>query len=231
MLLTMIYILLFIIVIAILLLPQWWIKRVINKHSHERPDIKGSGAEFAQHLISRLNLDISVEETKEGDHYSPNEKVVRLSKQHFHQRSLAAMVIAAHEVGHAIQDQQQDKHFLRSIRLSQLSFWVQKIAPIALSVSPILLALTKSPALSMLTLLIGVAAVGVGTLVTLCNLPVEFDASFNKAMPLLKSGEYFSNEADYVAANKILKAAAYTYVAGSLFNLLNLAYWLRLFRR
>lgn len=227
----MIYLLLFIVVIAILLLPQYWVQRVIQRHNQERADIKGSGAEFARHLLLGLNLDVEVEETDSGDHYDPVDKKVRLSQAHYNQRSLAAMVIAAHEVGHAIQDAQEDKLFIRRIRLAKLAFWVQKIAPIALSISPIFLALTKSPILSFFTLLIGVAAVGLGSLVHFLTLPVEFDASFNKALPILKEGAYFDNKADYAAAHAILKAAAFTYVAASLYNLLNLAYWLRLLRR
>lgn len=214
-----------------LVLPQYWVQKAIKNHNDPRADIKGTGAEFARHLLHRLELDVEVEETDTGDHYDPDARVVRLSAAHYSQKSLAAMVIAAHEVGHAIQHANAEVLFLRRIRLAKLAFWVQKIAPVALSISPIFLALTKSPLLSFLTLLIGVAAVGLGTLVHLLTLPVEFDASFNKALPLLERGEYFENEGDYQAARKILKAAALTYVAASLYNLLNLAYWLRLLRR
>lgn len=227
----MIYLLLFVIVLAILLLPQLWIKRVMSRYGDERDDIKGTGAEFARHLLQHLDMAVKVEQTDAGDHYDPESVCVRLSADHYDKRSLAAMVVAAHEVGHAIQHHRQEVLFQRRIGLAKLAFVVQKVAPIALTISPIFLALTKSPLLSVLTLMLGVAAVGLGTLVHLVTLPVEWDASFNKAMPLLEQGQYFTREQDYAAARELLKAAAFTYVAASLYNLLNLAYWLRLLRR
>lgn len=231
----MIYLILFIVVLAILVLPRWWIAHVIKQHNQPRDDIKGSGAEFARHLLNRLDLEVGVEATPTGDHYDPEAKMVRLSEAHFHQHSLAAIVIAAHEVGHAIQDAKGERLFRRSIKLSKLAILVAKIAPLALTVSPILLALTKSPLISLLTLCLGVLAVGMSTLVSLLNLPVEFDASYNKALPMLKEGQYLgafdTHQKDYQSAETLLRAAALTYVAGSLYNLLNLAYWLRLLRR
>ena len=227
----MIYILLFVLVIALLLLPQWWIRRVMQRFSAEREDILGTGGQFAEHLIQRLELAVEVEESQAGDYYDPENKKVCLSEANFSKKSLAAIVIAAHEVGHAMQDQKQETLFLRRIQLAKLAYWVEKIAPLALSVSPLLLALTKSPLISFLTLLIGVLAIGLTTLVHVVTLPVELDASFNKALPLLEAGNYLPLMEDKSAARKLLKAAAYTYVAASLYNLLNVFYWLRLLRR
>ncbi len=69
-----------------------------------------------------------------------------------------------------------------------------------------------------------------GTLVHLCTLPVELDASFKKALPILESGEYLQ-EGDLPHAERILRAAAFTYVAASLGSLLNLGRWLAVLRR
>lgn len=96
-------------IIAVLLLiiagPGLWAKRVIKRHQVERPDYPGSGGEFARHLIELADLDgVVVEMTdKQGDHYDPTTRTVRLSEQHMHGKSLAAVTIAAHEVGHALQ--------------------------------------------------------------------------------------------------------------------------------
>ena len=70
----------------------------------------------------------------------------------------------------------------------------------------------------------------ISTLVNLATLPVEWDASFGKALPILKSGGYLSDE-DMQNARHILLAAAMTYVAGSLISLLNVGAWLRVLRR
>jgi hypothetical protein len=71
---------------------------------------------------------------------------------------------------------------------------------------------------------------GMATLVHLVTLPVEWDASFGKALPLLTHGRYIG-ERDERAVRQILRAAAFTYVAASLASLLNLARWFRFFRR
>lgn len=229
----MIFIPLFLLLIGIIYFPQWWVKHTIKHYSNIREDIPGTGEAFALHLLKKLNLEyIKVEEAEHemGDHYSSEEKVVRLSPSNFNQHSLTAMVIAAHEVGHAIQDAENHTWMIRRHTLAKLSSLVETIAPIALAISPILLALTKSPILSMATMAIGALSIGISTLFHLATLPVEFDASFAKALPILEEGEYL-NKDDMVGARKILKAAALTYVAQSMMNILNVGYWLKRFRR
>jgi hypothetical protein len=78
--------------------------------------------------------------------------------------------------------------------------------------------------------IIGLASMGIATLVHLVTLPVEFDASFGKALPILKQGQYVE-PGDEAAVRRVLRAAAFTYVAGSLASLLNLARWLAFLRR
>ena len=229
----MIFIVLILLLIGVIFFPQWWVKHTLKQHAGIRDDIRGTGEEFALHLLKKLDLtDIKVEEAEQalGDHYSSDEKVVRLSPNNFNQHSLTAMVIAAHEVGHAIQDAENHAWMARRHTLAKLSNAIEVIAPIALTVSPILLALTKSPMLSMATVGIGALSVGVSTLFHLATLPVEFDASFSKALPILEEGKYL-NEEDMRNARTILKAAALTYVAQSLMNVLNMGYWLRRLRR
>jgi Zn-dependent membrane protease YugP len=79
-------------------------------------------------------------------------------------------------------------------------------------------------------LAIAIGSMLLGAMVHLITLPVEFDASFNKALPILQSGQYL-HEGDLPHANRILKAAAFTYVAASLASLLNLGRWLAVLRR
>ena len=229
----MMIIALFLILIGAIYFPQWWVKHTIQQHAHIRQDIPGTGAEFAQHLLNQLDLDdINVEESdgELSDHYSSEEKVVRLSPNHFHQHSLSAIVIAAHEVGHAIQDAENHTWMIRRHTLAKLSQVIETIAPIALTISPLLFALTKSPILSMATVAIGALSIGISTLFHFATLPVEFDASFNKALPILEQGHYLNTE-DMQSARKILKAAALTYVAQSLMNILNVGYWLKRIKR
>ena len=83
--------------LAIVVLPQLWVRHTISKHGAERPDLPGTGGELARHLLDRFDLgNVPVEITEKGDHYDPDAKVVRLLRQHHEGRSLSAVAIAAH---------------------------------------------------------------------------------------------------------------------------------------
>ncbi len=229
----MLYFIFLVLIIAILLGPQLWVSRVLKKYNTPSDTISGTGGQFARHLIKKLELSdtVTVEETTDGDHYDTQTRTVRLNTKHYNQRSIAAITIAAHEVGHAIQQAESNPWLAKRQRLANLSHLVEKIAPIALVIAPVLLAITKSPVFSILMVVIAVLSIGTSTVTHLITLPVEFDASFNKALPILKEGAYFSTKKEQRIAHKILKAAAMTYVAQSLYNLLNIGYWLRALKR
>ena len=99
------------VVLALIFAPSLWVKFVMNRYSSQLPEISGTGGELAKHLIERFSLKgVEVEITELGDHYDPIEKKVRLVREHYESKSLTAIAIAAHEVGHAIQDQQGDNN-------------------------------------------------------------------------------------------------------------------------
>jgi hypothetical protein len=92
------------ILLALLLGPLLWIRRTLATHSTERTDYPGTGGELAEHLINDLGLTgVRVEKTDRGDHYSPEDRTVRLSEKNLTGRSITAAAVAAHEVGHALQ--------------------------------------------------------------------------------------------------------------------------------
>jgi Zn-dependent membrane protease YugP len=223
------WIIVFIALLALFTLPQWWVGRVLKRHSEERLDFPGSGGELAQHLINIQGLEgVKVEATEAGDHYDPMDKMVRLTQDKLEGKSLTAIVVAAHEVGHAIQDHNKETTFNARIQAAKFANVAQRIAPVAFWLSPLLAAM--NPAASRVTLIVAVLSVLASTLVHLITLPVEWDASFGKALPILEEGEYL-NEQDMKGARQILLAAALTYVAGSLASLLNVWRWLRYLRR
>lgn len=225
----MIWIVVFLLAIGLFFFPQWWVARILKKHSNERDDFPGTGGELAQHLITAHGLEgVQVEATESGDHYDPVDKMVRLTPDKLGGRSLTAIVVAAHEVGHAIQDHNNEKTFNARISAAKFANVAQRITPIAFWISPMLAFV--SPVASRVTLGIAVLSILASTLVHLITLPVEWDASFGKALPILEKGEYL-NEQDMKDAHKILLAAALTYVAGSLASLLNVWRWLRYLRR
>ena len=215
---------------ALLLLygPSLWAKQILKRHSAERPDIPHSGQLFARQLLDQQGLSsVSVEEAdKLGDHYDPIAKAVRLSPGHFQGHSLAAITVAAHEVGHALQDQANYPPMRLRGRLVQLAQPLEKISRVILPVAPIAMLLTRSPIVGLGLLLTGLGTLLLATLLHLVTLPVEFDASFRRALPLLRKSQYLP-PSDRPAARNILWACALTYLAQPAMSLLQLLRWLR----
>jgi len=217
--------------LAIVFLPQYWVTHVIKKHSHPSKQIPGSGGQFARHLLDKFNLqDVSVEQTQAGDHYDPQDRVVRLSDENFNNHSLSAIVIAAHEVGHAIQHHTHYPLFRLRRFLAITGIVAEKAGIVIFMIMPILTLISRAPIVGLLGSMSALALLGVGVLVHLVTLPVEWDASFNRALPVLKAGDYI-NEKDTQAAHQILKAAAFTYLAGALASLLNFSRWIAILRK
>ncbi len=210
--------------------PQFWVRYAIRRHSTERPDFPGTGGELARHLLDEMKLtDVGVETTPAGDHYDPQSRTVRLTEQNHNGRSIAAVAIAAHEVGHAMQDATGYRPLKTRTRLARLGNVIDKVGGVVMLGAPLIALLTRSPAAFMFELAAGLAILGSTVIIHLITLPVEFDASFNRALKVLEMGRYL-DERDMPAARRILWAAAFTYVAGALISLLNVARWLRILR-
>jgi Zn-dependent membrane protease YugP len=208
--------------------PQLWIRRVLARHGGARPDLPGTGAELARHLLDEAGLQaVTVEQTDKGDHYDPDARAVRLTAPHHDGRSIAAAAVAAHEVSHAVQHARGEPGFARRIALVSRLGWIERIAGAMLLLSPIVFVLAKSPVLFALEIAAGVALLAVRVVVHAATLPVEFDASFAKALPVLERGRYLSGD-DLPAARSVLRAAAWTYVAAALVTLLDVARWFRI---
>jgi len=225
-------IIIIVVLVAILaFLPGWWVKRVIREHGEDRDDFPGTGAEFARHILDEMKLSrVGVEETDGGDHYDPSDKTVRLSAAHYHGKSLSAVVIAAHEVGHAMQDATDYPPLKARTRMAVTANVIQKIGGIVMFGAPVLLLITRSPVALFAELGAGVLILLTSVIMHAVTLPVEFDASFKRAMPVLEAGGYIP-EKDRPAARKILKAAAYTYVAAAAMTLLDVTRWARILIR
>ena len=216
--------------LALVFGPQLWVKRVLRQHGADRPDLPGTGAELARHLLDEANLQsVTVEKTDLGDHYDPDAHAVRLLPQHHDGRSVAAVAVAAHEVSHAVQHARGETAFMRRLELVRSLVWVERIAGVVLMLTPIVLIVVRSPALAVLQVIAGIALLGIRVVVHATTLPVEFDASFGKALPVLVRGRYLG-AGDMQAARRVLKAAAYTYVAAALASLLDVARWFRILR-
>lgn len=216
--------------LALTLLPALWAKAVLRRYAGARQDYPGSGGELARHLLDRHGLhQVAVETTAQGDHYDPQAKTVRLAPAHFDGRSLTAVTVAAHEVGHALQDHQGYAPLAWRTRLVRLAQGAEKAGAVLMLALPLFTLLTRAPSGGLVLFLAGLASFGTAILVHLVTLPVELDASYRRALPLLASG--YLPPQDLRPARRILTACAYTYVAASLFSVLNLARWVAILRR
>ena len=217
--------------LAIVFVPGLWVRRVMARYSTPADRYSGSGEQLARHLLDQNGLQaVGVEATSQGDHYDPTDKVVRLTENNFNGCSLTAITVAAHEVGHAIQDAQAYKPLRIRGRLVKASQKIEKIGAAALIISPFVGALTRAPSLSILTFVAGFFALATSTLVHFATLPTEFDASFARALPMLDKHDILK-KVDRPHARRLLTAAALTYVAASLMSLLNIARWWAILRR
>jgi Zn-dependent membrane protease YugP len=181
-----------------------------------------SGAAAARHILNSAGLTQVEIETVPGemtDHYDPRDKVLRLSSDVYNKRSLAAVGIAAHEAGHAIQDAKAYAPLtIRNAAVPLANFgsgagiWIIVLG--AIFSLPILI-------------YAGIALFSCMVFFQVINLPVEFDAS-NRAKQQLVELDICSGE-QMVAVNNVLNAAAWTYVAATLQSVLTLLYYLHIF--
>jgi len=219
-----------ILVVGVIVLPTLWVRWTIDRHAGDRPDLPGTGGELARHLLNHHDLaSVKVETTDTGDHYDPASRTVRLLPKHHDGRSLSAVAIAAHEVSHAIQHGRGERLLETRQRLAALAQQTDRIAGVFFLAAPVLGALARTPIAVFAMLGIGIALLCVRVVVNLVTLPVELDASFGKALPILREGNYL-DERDLPAVKRVLRAAAFTYVAAALISLVNLARWIRLLR-
>lgn len=168
--------------------------------------------------------------TEQGDHYDPVEKTVRLTPEKFNGKSLTAITVAAHEVGHAIQDRDGYLPLKLRTRLVQIAAPVEKLGAAILMIAPFITVITRAPVTGALFFAGGLLTLGTATVIHLVTLPMELHASFARAMPMLEQGKYLI-QGDEPHARRILRAAAWTYVSASLMTLLNIGRWWAILRR
>ena len=209
---------------ALSLWAQARVKGTFAKYSRMSTQSRMTGADVARGILAQNGIrDVKVEQIRGSmtDHYDPRTKTLRLSEPVFGKNSMAALGVAAHEVGHAIQD--ADGYAPLKFR----SAWV----PVAnlgggLSMVVIILAFVLGGVATTVghtAALLGVLMFATTTLFTLVTLPVEFDAS-RRALVSLEAGG-FVNSDELQGARKVLNAAALTYVAAFVTSLLTLVYW------
>ena len=227
----MIIVVFILLILVIVFGPGIWVQRVLERYSVPANRYSGTGAQLARHLLDKHGLQsVNVEATDQGDHYDPEAKVVRLTEDKFSGHSLTAITVAAHEVGHALQDHDGYAPLHIRTRLVKATRGIEKIGAGVLMVSPFLGIVTRAPAIGLLTFAAGMLTLGTAAVVHFITLPTEFNASFARALPLLDEHRVLK-QVDRPHARKLLTAAALTYVSASLMSLLNIARWIAILRR
>jgi uncharacterized protein len=198
---------------------QIYVNSTYRKWSQVQSRNRMTGAQAAQNLIRRENLyNVQIEGVrgKLTDHYDPRTKVLRLSEGVYEQPSIAALAIAAHELGHALQD--QEGYFplrLRAMLVPAVNIgsylgWIFIILGLLLNLTGLAW--------------VGVIVFGLGSLFALATLPVEFNASARAKQMLAESG-IIMGEGEQRGVNAVLNAAALTYVAALFTAVMQLLYY------
>lgn len=225
------YVILIVLILALLYGPHLWVARTLHKYQQHRDDLDGTGGELARHLLDLYGLQgVEVVTTAEGDHYNPETRTVALSESNFNGKSITAVAVAAHETGHAFQHADKYSPLMLRSKLAILGFYAEKLGVGLIFLMPLISLISGSPAVARL-FIVGIIISFISSIVIhLVTLPVEFNASFARALPMLEKGRYLSAE-DMRPAKKILLAAALTYVSASLMSVLNFARWMAILRR
>lgn len=214
---------------------QWKVRSAFQKYSQVAASSGLTGAEVARELLSRAEAEspgaaaalneVEVTQTpgELTDHYDPRDRVLRLSEPIYNSNSLAALGIAAHETGHALQHATGYGPLgLRSALLPAANFGSKLAFPLFF-IGLILGAGADGGGFGLLLMDAGILFFMGAVVFTLMTLPVEFNAS-RRAIAMLKDGGYLSGPGEINGARAVLNAAALTYLAAAAMALLQLLY-------
>lgn len=204
------------------LVAQYMVKSAYSQMS--QVPARMTGYEAARRILDAYRLhDVEIEQVpgELSDHYDPSAKVLRLSPSVYGGSSMASVGIAAHEVGHAIQDAKRYAPLvIRNLAVPAASFG-SGIGTILLMIGFGMMG--AAPVFGKYIAIAGMVGFGATVFFQLINLPVEFDASARAKTELVNLGIISGPELPYVS--KVLNAAALTYVAATLQAVLTLAYY------
>jgi Zn-dependent membrane protease YugP len=209
----------------LMMIAQLWVSSTYRKWSRVRNHSGMNGVEAARRLLSIGNLyDVEIHAARGqlSDHYNPRKKTLNLSQGVGQGESVASLAIAAHEIGHAIQDYEDylplrfRSALVPAVNIGSTFGWL-------LLIVGLLLGGTLGTQLAW----IGVAAFALGTLFAFATIPVELNAS-SRAKALLVESGMISSVDEQRGVNAVLNAAAFTYIAALASSVMQLLYWVSL---
>ena len=204
--------------------PRAWVDHLMRRHDREDLDLPVTSSSFAREVLDRHQLqEVKVEVTDTGDHYDQQSKAVRIYRGRFNRKTLTAMTTAAHEVAHALQDASDYGPFVWRKHINKAAQITGQVGSIIVVAVP-LFTLTSHQPFPLHTVGTAIIAVlGTSMMAQLAALPSEIDASFGRALPILRNGYI---KGDQVRdARRILFACSLTYVASSMVSALHFWPW------
>lgn len=221
------------VIVGIIMLASWYVSNKLKSKFKEYSQLQlrngMSGAEIAEKMLSDngiSNVQVISVQGQLTDHYNPSDKTVNLSEVVYGQRNAASAAVAAHEVGHAVQDATAYAWIGMRSKLvpmvsiaSKFSQWVIMAGLVIAVANP----------LGTWVLLLGIILFAIGTTFAFVTLPVEYDAS-NRALAWLQNSNMLATD-EHAAAKDALKWAARTYLVAALGSLATLLYFIMIFVR
>lgn len=211
------------------MMPMIWLNYIFSKNDKILVNMPFNGLQFGQMVLNERGLNgVKIEKSLSVDHYDLNEKKVKVSEDRLSRKSLTAISIVCHEIGHAIQHHEKYKPLEQRTNLVKNTAWITQLGGAILMIGiPTILA-TGSYSFIKVCLVLAFISLLIGVFVHLITLEVELDASFNRALPIIIEkvpAEYHD------ACRSILKAAAFTYIIGVIRTFISLRFiWLLLSR-
>ena len=211
------------------IMPMIWLNYIFSKNDKILVNMPFNGLQFGQMVLNERGLNgVKIEKSLSVDHYDLNEKKVKVSEDRLSRKSLTAISIVCHEIGHAIQHHEKYKPLEQRTNLVKNTAWITQLGGAILMIGiPAILA-TGSYSFIKVCVVLAFISLLIGVFVHLITLEVELDASFNRALPIIIEkvpAEYHD------ACRSILKAAAFTYIIGVIRTFISLRFiWLLLSR-
>jgi uncharacterized protein len=212
----------FVIIMAVPLLIQLYLKNTYKKYSKVGTSSGITGAEAARRVLDENGLyNVKVEPVRGRltDHYDPRSKVVRLSQDNYYGNSIAAISVATHEVGHAVQDKVDYKPLRIRHALVPVANWGSNLSFFFILAGMLMQASGM--------FLLGIVFFAASVLFQVVTLPVEYNASARAHDFMVNTGMIRNNEEG--GARKVLNAAALTYVAATIVAIMELLRFILMF--
>ncbi len=214
----MIKLLFYLIPILSLFLPSIWVNYVLNKNNRILLNMPFTGNELGKKILQEQRItNVSIVPIRKIDYYNPKEKKIHIGEDKLNKKSITSITVVVHEIGHAIQDKENYKPLIMRQKLVEKTTVFQRLGSLLLIIGlPSIFALTKSPIITFISAIFIMGFLSTNVLIHLITLPVEFDASFKRALPILQN--YVPKE-NMKQCRSVLRAAAFTYLAQSIVSI------------